>query len=503
MLTQVSSVVDSDAIIMPDVDLVRVRSLIDGLTGFEQAGQMSFDDVAKLSSLLPETTANLGIESMLSYESSPENLKLAHEALSKGVKATLAAVLAAAVAIIVRFFKYRKSSDYQKGGADGSTKGTASSAEAYRKEIMKTSPVLEKQVEEFRAHMEYFSIDVGLDAMDGDVYPELIGYTSSLSSLVKRFTNKPVPVFERSRDKARMGELLNDYAQLLAPGQIRYQWTEPYNFFFMTAHELHPHTQFLENLFHFIRVNNSFGTTIPELTSQLALIRFQPNRVTDHEGPNAEVYVERIRHIIENNFAPAEMAEAVGISPSMGDNFSTFLNIADRFKEHIAKLFGNDIYNETAGDDEFRQKRMREYYEFLTTDTRNVVGETWTAVTIMVDQCAELLKVAEDVMIGGRKTNFMAEAKAATEALKSRYDREMRWTTETSKHYTSQQVDNFAEMKKVGVFITTLTRFVADFTRIVDYMTRWDDRLDKLESDMVQLCKQLIEVNKILRKVKE
>lgn len=503
MLTQVVNITERDDIIMPAVDLVNVRALVNDLVDFEKCGRMSFDDVANLSALLPDAAANLGIESHLTYDSSKENYHLAHEALSKGLKATLLAIITAAIAIILRFFKYRRSKDYKNGGANNEKKGSMSSAEAYRKELMKTSPVLEKQVEEFRAHMDYYNTDVGLDGMDGEVYPELISLTSSLSLMIGKFTKNPVPSFERSRDKARVGELLNDYAQLLAPGSIRYQWVQPYNFFFMTDKELNPHLRFIEDLFHFIRVNNSFANAIPELTSELMQMRFQPARRRDFQGPGTEVYIAKINHVIENVFAPAEMSKAVGITPVMGDNYQTFIIMAERFKDHLNKLFGTDLYNETHSDDEFKQARMREYYEFLTTDIHNDVGRAWNSVLIMVDQCAELLQVAEDVMVEGRKTNFLAEAKAATEELKSRYDNDMKWSDEQSKNYTSQQIENLAEMKNIGVFLTTLTRFIADFSRVVDYMTRWDDRLENLEQDMMKLCRVLIDVNKVLRKIKE
>lgn len=503
MLTQITNVIEKNDVIMPEVDLVNVRSLVDNLTQFEKAGQMSFDDVANLSALLPDAARSLGIESYLTYESSTENYKLAHEAISKGMKATLAAVIGAAIAIILRFFKYRRSKDYKDGGANNETKGSASSAEAHRKEIMKTAPVLEKQVEEFRTHMDFIASESGLDTMDGDVYPELVPLTASLSLAVTRFTNNPVPSFERGRDKARLGELLNAYSQLLGPGSISYHWVSPFNFFFMTDRESYPHQHFLESLFHFIKVNKSFATTIPDLTLQLSEMRFQPNRHRDFQGPGAEVYIQKINSIIENNFAPSEMATAVGITPIPQDNYQTFILIAEAFKDHVSKLFGTNLYSDTHGDEEFKRKRMREYYEFLTTDTRNEVAGTWTTILGMVDQCAELLTVAEDTMVAGKRVNFLAEAKEMTERLKARYDDEMRWTAEQSKHYSEQQIENLGEMKRIGVFLTTLVRFVADFSRVVDYMTRWDDKLNNLESDMQGLCKLLIEVNTSLRKIKE
>lgn len=504
MMTQMSSVIEyHDDVLMPDVNLNDVQALMTKLINYDGVSEMSFDDVAHLSSLLPGVAGGLGIESLLTYESSHENFQLAHEALSKGMKATLVAVIAAAIAIILKFFKFRKSKDYQKGGAGDNKKGSLSSAEAYRKELMKTAPVLEKQVEEFRVQMEYYKHDAGLQHLDGEIYPELLGLTSTLCNAVRKFTKNPVPQFERSRDKVRMGELLSAYADLLAPGSIQYQWVQPYNFFFMSDSQLLPHMRFMEELFHFIRVNKSFENTIPDLTTELSYMRYQPARSRDETGPGAIVYITKINHVIENNFAATDMAKAVGITPVQGDNYQTFIILAERFKDHIAALFGTNIYDAGHGEDKYLQTRMQEYYDFLVNSDRNAAGTAYTDILIMADQCAELLTVATDVMVDGKRTNFLSEAKAATESLRAHYKRDMEYTTEQSKTYTSQQVENLGELKNIGVFITTLTRFVADFSRVVDYVTRWDDKLDSLESEMTKLCRILIDVNKILRKIKE
>jgi hypothetical protein len=248
MLTQVSAITEYSDVIMPEVDLVNVRKLVDNLVNCEKAGQMSFDDVANLSALLPDASRSLGIESQLTYDGSVENLKLAHEALSRGMKITLVAVITAAIALILRFFKIKRMKDFKNGGPDNTERGTMSAALAYRKEFTKTAPVMNKQIDEFRAHMQYYANDVGLETLDGDVYPGLLSLVNSVKNYTEHFTMRMIPEFDRQRDKGRMGEMLNIYADLLAPGNIGWKNIAPYNYFFMTDKDIYPHTRFLEDM---------------------------------------------------------------------------------------------------------------------------------------------------------------------------------------------------------------------------------------------------------------
>lgn len=503
MLTQVSSIISKDDILMPEVNLVKVRALVDNLTNFEKVGQMSFDDVANLSALLPADTTSLGIESHLTYDSSNMNLILAHEALSNGMKATLAAVITAAIALLIKFFKYRRNKNFTSGGPNGTKRATVSAAEAYRKELMKTSPVLNKQIEEFRAHMDYLSSDLDLATLDGDLYPELLGLVGSIKSHTKQFTRLNIPDFERQRDKSRLGEILNSYAQALGPGNLQYRWISPYNYFFMTERETYPHLRFIEDLFRFIKTNRSFETTIPDLTRELGSMRFQPTRHADFEMGGATEVIKNIFSIIENNFAPKEMAKAVGLQVTSKSNYDTFLTINEVFQSHVKALFGTELYGDSHGDMELKRKSMEAYYDFLTTDTRNPVGDTWLSIQEMVAQCNDLLEVAEGVMLKNGKVDFLSEAKRLTEQLKTKYDNDMWGADKKAGKFDPNEVQNYADLKEIGVFITALVRFVAEFSRIVEYTTRLEEKLDDLESNMVNFCKVLIQVNTILRKIKE
>lgn len=503
MLTQVTNIIEKDDIVMPEVDLVKVRALVDNLTNFEKVGQMSFDDIANLSSLLPDASRSLGIESNLTYESSEKNLILAHEALSNGMKATLVAVITAAIALLLKFFKFRRNKNFTNGGPNDTPRASVSAAEAYRAELMKTSPVLNKQIDEFRAHMDYIVADVGLETIDGDLYPELLGLVNSVKTYTKKFTKMNVPDFERQRDKARLGEILNTYALALGPGNLQYRWISPYNYFFMTERELYPHLRFIEDMFRFIKTNHSFETTIPDLTKELGTMRFQPTRQADFEMGEASEVIKNIFSIIENNFAPKELAKAVGLQVTSKSNYDTFLLVSETFQNHVRTLFGTDMYGDSKSDSEFKEKRMQAYYDFLTTDTRNPVGEVWLRVQEMVEQCNDLLIVAEGVMLKGGKVDFLSESKRLTEQLKLKFDNDMWGSENKSRKLDSQQVQNLADLKEIGVFITSLVRFVAEFSRVVEYTTRLEEKLDDLESNMTSFCKILIEVNTILRKVKE
>lgn len=503
MLTQVSTVIENDDILMPEVDLVKVRALVNNLVNYEKVGQMSFDDVANLSALLPDATNSLGIESHLTYESSETNLTLAHEALSTGMKATLAAVITAAIALLLRFFKYRRNKNFTSGGPDGTKRASMSAAEAYRKEMMKTAPVLNKQIDEFRAHMDYFASDAGLATLDGDLYPEMLSLVGSIKNYTKQFSRLNIPDFERQRDKGRLGEILNSYALALGPGNLQYRWIKPYNYFFMTERETYPHLRFIEDLFRFIKANRSFETTIPDLTKELGSMRFQPTRHADFEAGDAPEVIKNIFSIIENNFAPKEMAKAVGLQVTSKSNYDTFLTISQTFQEHVKVLFGTELYGDSNSDVDHKQKSMQAYYDFLTSDTRNHVGDTWLSIQEMVAQCNDLLEVAEGVMLKGGKVDFLSEAKRLTEQLKNKYDNDMWGSDKKSAKFDPQQVQNYADLKEIGVFITALVRFVAEFSRIVEYTTRFEEKLDDLESNMTSFCKVLIQANTILRKIKE
>lgn len=500
MLTQVSTVIENDDVLMPEVDLARVRKLVENLVGFEESGQMSFDDIAQLSALLPDASKSLGIESLLTYENSTENFHLAHEALGTGVKATLAAVIGAAIALLLRFFKLRRDRDYVAGGPDKTVRGSVNAAVAYRKEFLKTTPVLNKQVEEFRAQLSGLASQGALNAIDGTVYPELLSLTSVLYNNVRNFTVVPVPGFERNRDKSRLGEILFAYSEALAPGKISYKWAAPFNFFFMTDQEMYKHTRFMEELFRYAKTNKIFETTIPELTIALSGVRYQVKRVQDFEGPDTEGQLNRIYDIIENSFSPNEMASATG-TPLGQNNIETFLNIVEEFKEHIAALFGTNLYTEKSGDTVFKNNRMREYYEFLTTETDNEVGGIWSSIRAMNDQCADLLKIVESVTVSGGRSSFFAEAKQMTERLQQKFEREIFMPNDPNTPYNKRDLEHHKELKYVGVFITGLVRFMADFARVVEYNTRFDDQLDGMETGMTNLCKVLLNINGVLRKI--
>lgn len=508
MLTQVHVVTEYDNIVMPEVDLSNVRKLVNQLVDFDKVGQMSFDDVAHLQALLPDACGGQGIEVNLSYGPSTENYKIAHEALTTGMKATLVTVITAAIAVILRFFKLRKVG--AKGGGPGTgskekkaEKGTKAYGLACKEEISKTYPVFETQLEEFRYLVDEFRTDGTLQTLDGDIYPELLSLMGSLYSHTKFFTNMPIPAFERSRDKHRIGEMLNSYAEALVIGHLQYQWIQPFNYFFMTDRELFKPTKFLEEMFRFLKRNRSFETTIPDLTAAIGRMRFQPSRERDFQSPGARESIDEIFRIIENDWAPKELAKALGLQVTARSNFDTFIEILEAFQTNVKILFGTDLYENGPGDDKFKQEQMQAYYDFLTKDTRNPVATTWNTIAGLVDQCYDLLNIAEGVMTKGGKVDFLAEAKNVTMTLKRQYDNDMHSNSRDFKNFDEEEIQNLADLKDVGVFITALVRFVAEFTRIVEYTTRFDDKLDDLETKMTNFTKVLIQVNQQLKKVKE
>ncbi len=503
MLTQVHHIVEKDDIVMPEVDLQNVRLLIDRLIDYDKVGQMSFDDFANLQALLPDACTMDGIESSLSYDPSRGNYVIAQEALSTGMKVTLATVIAAAIAVILRFFRFSKSKNYKSGGPEGTERGSSKAALAFKKEISNVAPVFDTQIETFCHLIETYSNDGTLNTIDGDLYPELLSLMGSMYNYTKNFTSVPLPAFERSRDKGRIGEILGSYGDALSLGKLQYQWIQPYNYFFMTDKDLYPHLRFLEELFRYIKTNRSFETTIPDITIAIGQMRFQPARQKDFQAPGAEESIAEIFRIIENDFAPKEMARAVGVQVTAKSNFDAFLTVLEELQAHVKVLFGTDLYENGPGDDKFKQERMRAYYDFLTKDASNPVAETWTAITILVDQCSDLLKIAEGVMTKGGRVDFLSEAKNLTEELKRRYDNDMYGSQRDSKGFTEQQIQNLADLKDVGVFVTGLVRFVAEFTRIVEYTTRFEDKLNDLNTRMTNFTKVLIQVNAILKKVKE
>lgn len=506
MITQVSVIVEKDDIVMPDVNLSNVRALVDNLINYNGVGEMNFDEVANLSALLPAAARSLGIENQLTYESSNLNFKLAHEALSNNMKATLAAVLAAAIAIILKFFKMRKSSSYKKSGPDNTEPGTMSAAEAYRREFTKTSPLMEKQLDEFRAHMSYYANDIGLNALDGDIYPGLSAILPSLVSLTRQFTYQNVPEYQRSRDKMRMGEIYNNCAQALAPGKVVSRNFVPQNFLFRTDEENYKDTRFFDELFRFLRVNKTIQVTIPELTRELMGLRYQPTRVKDGDLPESVKVVEMIYNVIDNSFSPAEMARAVGINDiDRSDNIEIFTAIAEKLHQHVDSLCGTEVYRKAVdrgGADEFVEKRMEEYYDFLTKDVENKTGKMWLNVCAMADECGDILKIAEGE-INNRNNNFLAVASTFTQDLQARYKSDMYNADKDSKNYNSQEINNYYDLKRIGIFITTLVRFLADLTRIVNSLSSFEERLGKVKAEMDALTKVLLQVNADLRKIKE
>lgn len=507
MLTQVHNITEKNDIVMPEVDLSNVRKLVDRLVDFERAGQMSFDDVANLQALLPDACGGQGIEMSLTLEPSTENFKIAHEALTSGMKVTLFTVITAAIGVLLRFFRMRKVSAKGGGGGTsdrkGAEKGTTAYVVAVQKDISKTAPVFDTQIEEFQHLIDEFRADGTIQTLDGDVYPEFLSLMGSLYNYTKHFTNMPVPAFERSRDKHRIGEFLNAYAEALSLGKLQYQWIQPYNYFFMTDRDLYPHQRFLEEMFRFLKHNRSFETTIPDITLAIGAMRFQPTREKDFQAPGAREGIDEIFRIIENDWAPKDLAKAVGIQATARSNFDTFIEVLEAFQGHVKVLFGTELYEEGAGKDEFKQKRMQAYYDFLTKDTRNPVAETANAIGILVDQCYDLLKIAEGVMTKGGRVDFLSEAKNLTELLKQKYDKDMYGSRQDVKNFSEDEIQNLADLKDIGVFVTALVRFVAEFTRIVEYTTRFDEKLDDLDTKMTNFTKVLIQVNQLLKKVKE
>lgn len=514
MLTQVTSVIEKNDIIMPEVDLANVHRLVTRLIDFEKAGQMSFDDIANLQALLPDAAGGYGFETGLVLESTSGNFVLGHEALSSGMKATLLAVLTAAIAVILRFFRSRKvgatGGRRTSGSSDGhgatdkkAEKGTKAFGLACKQEIAKTSPVFDTQIEEFQNLINEYRSSGMLQTLDGDVHPELLSLMGSLYKYTKNFTNMPIPEFERSRDKARIGEILNTYAEALSLGRLQYQWIQPFNYFFMTDRDLYPHLRFLEEMFRFLKRNRSFETTIPDITIAISHMRFQPTREKDFQAPGAREGIDEIFRIIENDWAPKDMAKAVGLQVSARSNFDTFIEILEKLQEHTKAIFGTDLYESGPGDDKFKQSRMQAYYDFLTKDMNNPVAETWNAIGELVDQCYDLLKIAEGVMTKGGKVDFLTEAKYVTSELKSQYDRDMTYGRKDFKNFSEEEIQNLADLKDIGVFVTALVRFVAEFTRIVEYTTRFDEKLEDLEAKMTNFTKVLIQVNQVLKKVQE
>lgn len=505
MVTSVGNVTFEYDVVMPDVDLSNVRLLVDRLIEYQGVGEMSFDDIANLSALLPAASRSLGIESQLTYEASAENFRLAHEAFSNGVKASIVAVLAAAIAIVIKFFRMRKDKGFSNGGPDKTEFATISAAEAYRREFMKTAPVLDKQIEEFRAHMDYFSKDVGLSVLDGDVRPGLIPVMVSMINLTRRFTTNPIPSFDRNRDKARIGDILRTCAEALKPGHITAKSFLPQNFLFRSDKENFADTMFFDELFRYLRQNKIIEVVIPNLSQALGRMRFQPRRVPDIEMGGAREVIDETMEIISNSFSPFDMAKAVRVDDyNKQDPVDAWVKITDTLRKHADSIFGTELYAEVKdrpGQSEVYEKRVQDYYDFLTKDIDNDRGQIWTRVVSLVDECGDLLALSEKA-VNGRNDNFLAIAREYANYVQQKYDRDMFNADKDSIKFTDEQIANYYDLKRIGVFVSTTVRFLAELSRMVNSLTSFELRLGEVKGDMDSLTKTLLVLNEELRKIK-
>lgn len=504
MITEITHITKTDDVVMPDVDLSNVRKLVDRLIEYQGVGEMSFDDVADLAYLLPDAARSMGIESQLTYEASVENFQIAHEAFSNGVKATIVAVLAASIAILLRFFKLRKDKSFKQGGPDDTEMATKSAAEAYRREFMKTAPVMDKQIEEFRAHMDYFSMDVGLSTLDGDVRPGLIPLMSPIINLTRRFSTNPIPEFNRQRDKERIGEILKLCSEALRPGKITAKSFLPVNFLFRSEQENFANTRFFDELFIYLKQNKIIEVVIPNLMEALRGVRFQPTRVKDFQHGAAREVIDEAMAIIDNGFAPFEMARAVRVSDfDVQDPIDAFVKVSEDLRKHSEAIFGTDIYNtkiSRPGQQDVLVDRIQDYYDFLTKDIENESGKVWLRVVSMVEECGNLLQVAEKT-VNGRHDNFLAVAQNYTKEVQDAYERDMFNADKNSKRYNDEEIGNYYDLKRIGVFITTVVKFLAELSRIVNSLTNFELQLDKVKNDMDALTKNLLQLNEELRKI--
>lgn len=468
-----------------------LKEVHDAMVSLENRNTLGITETARMISLVPNATSGLGVESSITFEESELNYQIATEALTTGGKALVGTIVAAVLALVIRYFKVSKTKTFETGGFGGTQRGSKASFKKGEEEIRQSYPIFESEVDRFRELMKNFKGGKAA-LLDGDVS----GLSSKITPLLqaaRKFTYNSLPTYDRETDQAKIGHILLAISEELEPGFIFYNNFPPFNFLLDRSTQMTQRMIFMDKFALFMRDNDVLSQVYPATLTALWDINLEPEYYKNYFGDFKDLEPLRdFYEILNNQMGIPQLAKVLGIEPR-NDAIATFYYIVTAVTTQNDAIFGTS-YNNLADqrDDPAAMKAVKDYYYFLTTGGNNDSSKLVDRSIELSEQCSILMGTSKK---HSRDSSLILDSMNKSERIIERIHGN---NHDISKINTPNTGKMNTALLQINQFLTNMSRLIGIITKIIISVEKLETSLHSLKTDQEKLTKILIDVNSAL-----